>query len=445
MAFLSFFKRARRGYGDEPVVAEEPEPERAKAKAAPAPNALPRFQGRAAGPARRTSRNPVRLKMRTAFTPTQPVSNVAMFAGRRETLLSLIRSIEDQEIHAVIYGDRGIGKTSLLHVTAYLAREAGYVVRYVSCSETSEFTETFRRVAADIPQIYHNEIDPTSHQAEKGGTLGDLLPEGPVSVACVSELFSKLTGTRFLIILDEFDRSDSLQFRRQIAELIKTLSDQSTRVQLVIAGVAGNLTELIRHIPSIRRNIIGLLVPNMVEAEVRELIEIGSRACGLPYGGEATAMIVRLANGSPYLASLLAQHAGVAAIDRSALRVDIADVGVALGRSISEVEQRVAPETLHNFAQISETKTRLVLAEVAREALANGGRIREKPRGEGVDEAAYLQELVALANRFSLLIPTPDAPGGGYEFRDDGAALLFWLRSAVQREARSSPRGEAAA
>lgn len=445
MIFSSFFKRRKLDYSDEPAGETAMKPEQPNARAKSAGTGLPRFQDRATGASRRPLRNPIRARMRSAFTPTQPVSNVAMFAGRRETLLTLIRSIEDQEIHVVIYGDRGIGKTSLLHVTAYLAREAGYLVRYVSCSESSEFGETFRRIASDIPQIYHNEIDPTSQRAEQGATLAELLPEGQVSVAAVSELFSKLTGTRFLIILDEFDRSDSEKFRRQIAELIKTLSDQSTRVQLVIAGVAGNLTELIQHIPSIRRNVIGLPVPNMLEPEIRELIEIGSRACGLPYAEEACAMIVRLANGSPYLTSLLAQHAGVAALDRSAMRVEVADLLVALSRSIAEIEQRVAPETLHNFSQIADTKTLAVLTEISREALAMGGRIRATPSGDGVDEALYTNELQALDTRFNLLRPTPLAPGGGYEFRDDGAALYFWLYSAYQRETRSKWRGEAAA
>lgn len=445
MIFSSFFKRRKLDDNDEPAGEPEVKPERPNAKAKPAINGLPRFQDRATGVSRRPARNPIRARMRTAFTPTQPVSNVAMFAGRRETLLTLIRSIEDQEIHVVIYGDRGIGKTSLLHVTAYLAREAGYLVRYVSCSESSEFGEIFRRIASDIPQIYHNEIDPTSQRAEQGATLAELLPGGPVSVAAISELFSKLTGTRFLIILDEFDRSDSATFRRQVAELIKTLSDQSTRVQIVIAGVAGNLTELIQHIPSIRRNVIGLPVPNMLEPEIRELIEIGSRACGLPYTEEACAMIVRLANGSPYLTSLLAQHAGVAALDRSATRVDVADMLIALSRSIAEVEQRVAPETLHNFAKISDIKAHAVLTEVSRQALAMGGRIRETPSGGDVDEALYVKALEALDTQHNLLRPTPLAPGGGYEFRDDGAALYFWLRSAYQRETRSKWRGGAAA
>lgn len=403
-------------------------------------NPMPRFQDRANGLSLRSTRSPIRMRMRSAFTPSQPVSNVSMFAGRRGTLVSLIRAIEDQQTHIVLYGDRGIGKTSLLHVMASLAREAGYLVRYVSCSDSSTFSDTFKMVAGDIPLIYHTEIDPTSERAEAGGTLADLMPAGKATVAQVSEMLGKLTGTRLLIVLDEFDRSDAEEFRRAIAELIKNLSDRGSRVQLVIAGVAGNLTELIRHIPSIRRNIVGLAVPNMSDDEVRELIQIGSKASGLSYAEAAVRLVVRIANGSPYLASLLAQHAGIAGLDRGVSVVEQQDVMIALDRALSEVEQRVSPACLHNFAQITENATHAVLVEVAREALAKGGRIAPAPAKPEINADEYRRELMALDTRFQLLEPTPDAPGGGYQFREEGAALYFWLRSAHHNDVGGQAR-----
>ena len=76
--------------------------------------------------------------------------------------------------------------------------------------------------------------------------MADLLPAGPLSPRLVADLFAKLTGTRLLVVLDEFDVCESPDFRRNIAELIKNLSDRSIRTQLVIAGVAADLTELVQ-------------------------------------------------------------------------------------------------------------------------------------------------------------------------------------------------------
>jgi hypothetical protein len=368
--------------------------------------------------------------MRQAFTTSQPVSDARMFAGRHEILSTLIRSIEDQKLHVVLYGDRGIGKTSLLHVLAQLATEARYVVCYKSCSESSDFTDTIRSIAREIPQLYLNDVGATSDEAESGAMLADRLPAGALSVLAVSELFAKLSGTRILIILDEFDRSDSELFRREIAELIKNLSDRSTRLQLVIAGVAANLSELLRYIPSIRRNIIGLPMPNMSAEEVQELIRIGEAVSGLSYSSDATALIVTAANGSPYLASLLGQHAGLAAIDDSRDSVSCADVVKGTERALGEVRGRADPQSLYDVESVTDPELLRWLTVFAGESLSNIGQILRVDRElrEDKDRASALE---ALSKPPHILEENAEIPGHGYRFREEGIALFVWLRRVV--------------
>ena len=93
-----------------------------------------------------------------------------------------------------------------------------------------------------------------------------------------------------LIILDEFDRCESGAFRRDVAELIKNLSDRLGRVQLVLAGVAADLTELVEHIPSIRRNIFALSVPKMPDTEVLQIVSNGEREAGLTFDPATSAL-----------------------------------------------------------------------------------------------------------------------------------------------------------
>src|SRR5579863_1346103 len=77
----------------------------------------------------------VRVSLRNAFTPSKPITDQRVFAGRTNTLTQLIRSIEDEQLHIVIHGERGIGKTSLLNILAEAAQAARYVQIYVSCGE----------------------------------------------------------------------------------------------------------------------------------------------------------------------------------------------------------------------------------------------------------------------------------------------------------------------
>src|SRR3546814_13654389 len=75
------------------------------------------------------------------------------FAGRQDTLARIIAALEGEGAHVVIYGERGIGKTSLMHVLADTARAARYMVVYDSCGADTRFDTMFRSILSRIPQI----------------------------------------------------------------------------------------------------------------------------------------------------------------------------------------------------------------------------------------------------------------------------------------------------
>ena len=254
-----------------------------------------------------------RLALNHVFTPAQPVTERKRFAGRLETLVQLISALEDKRGHVVLYGERGIGKTSLLHVLSEIARDSRYHVAYASCGGSTRFDEIFRTILAEMPLIYSSSVDPASHDLVAGATLDTLLPQETFDARLLGDVCASITGTRLLIILDEYDRTEDLVFRHNVAELIKNLSDRAARVQLVIAGVAGNLQELVGYIPSIRRNVIGLPVPRLERREVEALIALGEREAGLSFTPAAVDRVNHLCNGSPYLVRLLCHQAGLTA------------------------------------------------------------------------------------------------------------------------------------
>ena len=80
---------------------------------------FPRFRATAGGQLGSQAETAIartRMKLLEAFTPSQPVSDRKRFAGRVDMLNSIIRAIEEQRLHVVVYGERGIGKTSVMHV-----------------------------------------------------------------------------------------------------------------------------------------------------------------------------------------------------------------------------------------------------------------------------------------------------------------------------------------
>ena len=271
-----------------------------------------------------------------------------------------------------------LGKTSVMHVLTQAARDARYLVVYVSCGADSNFDEVFRTIAAHIPMLFHSAVGPTSPDVEKGKTLADILPKSTISPRIASDILAKIVGTRVVVVLDEFDRSSSEEFRQNVAELIKNLSDRLVRVQLVIAGVAGNLTELLEHIPSIQRNIFALQVPWMPPAEIRQLVRNGGELCGLNFDEEAEDAVVSAAHGSPYLATLLGHHAALGALDDQRVRVGRGDVLSAIGAAILEFQGRMSGRARVQLKKYSGSQWTPYMGIVAGVSLLSNGAFRKE-------------------------------------------------------------------
>ena len=315
---------------------------------------LPRFQSTAGDqldPKTADRFAQLRARLRNAYTPAQPVTDRRMFAGRTKVLTALIRSIEDQRLHVVLYGERGIGKTSLLHVLAQAAQEARYLVVSVTCGTRSEFDETFRAVAASVPLMFHSGYGPTSLEGERGDALDSLLGPEPMTVRSASDALAKVEGTRVLVILDEFDRAGSEDFRRSVAELLKNLSDQAVRVQFVIAGVAANLAELVANVPSIQRNVYALQVPKMTAAEIRSIVKNGETISDLHFDDAAVHAVIARCIGFPYLATLISHRAALVALDQSRVTVNAEDVVVATREAVDEFKGRISRRSVLQIDQ----------------------------------------------------------------------------------------------
>jgi Cdc6-like AAA superfamily ATPase len=397
----------------------------------PEPGGLPRFNTTASDQmsGRGDRFAAVRAKLRLAFTPSQPVADRRLFAGREGVLKTIIRSIEDQRLHVVLYGERGIGKTSLMHVLTQAATEARYIVVYTSCGANSSFDETFRAAAAEIPLLFHSGFSPTAAEAEKGSSLADLLPSEPLTPRKFGDLCARLTGTRVLIILDEFDRAESAAFRRDIAEVIKNLSDRLGRVQLVLAGVAADLTELVEHIPSIRRNIFALRVPKMSEAEVLQIIANGEREADLTFDAQASAFVVEVARGSPYIANLICHHAGHAALDSGRSTVAPADVAAAVDRTILEFQGRIATPAQQHVRRLFDQGRQDVLAMTSRAALAADG-VFDAAEIEAANHisARKAQDAIEILTAERILKPVQSLEEGArYAFVEEGLPSLIWM------------------
>jgi Cdc6-like AAA superfamily ATPase len=373
----------------------------------------------------------IRLKLREAYRPGQPVTEPRMLAGRTDLLTTLIRAIEDRHFHTIVFGERGIGKTSLLHVLSQLAREARYHVAYISCGASASFDETFRAVAAKIPLLFHEDFGPTSPEAERGDTIADLLPNAEVTPRLASDLCTKIIGTRVLVVLDEFERARSTEFRRSVGEFLKNLSDRSIRCHLVIAGVASDLEDLLEPGALVPRNVVSIEVPKMSADEIEELVHNGERVSSLTFEREVIDAVTLSANGLPYLANLVCQQAGLVGLAAGRTVITLDDVPRALNDILAEVRSRVSKGMRAGLDSRVSDGARSVLGRLASAAQTSGGVLTPDdlkasfPEPGGATRA--LMEIEKLSACGVVTVQEDKRLGRAFTFYDANVTAYLWL------------------
>ena len=56
------------------------------------------------------------LRLGEVFTPSAPIDRLRLFAGRDQQRLAVLDAILQRGRHAVLFGERGVGKTSCANI-----------------------------------------------------------------------------------------------------------------------------------------------------------------------------------------------------------------------------------------------------------------------------------------------------------------------------------------
>ena len=284
------------------------------------------------------------------FTPAVPVSESDLFAGRLTQVNKVIDAINQTGQHAVVYGERGVGKTSLANVlSSRLVSKAGQqaIAPRVNCDGTDTFASLWRKVFDRIEVVESESAAGFNATPQKvPQPASGLLPfESEVTPDDVRSLLTRVGAHQLLlVILDEFDRLPTDRVRRAVADTIKTLSDHTVPATLVIVGVAETVGELIAEHESIERALIQVLMPRMKPEELHEILEKGTAKLGMQIEESAKTEIATLSQGLPNYTHRLALHATRAALVDRRLEIQKSDIRLAINEAVSNTQQSLQDE-----------------------------------------------------------------------------------------------------
>lgn len=293
------------------------------------------------------------LRAGSIFTPSAPINSEELFRGRTAQVRNVVDAINQPGRHAILFGGRGVGKTSLgkiLPLKLVALEPCPIIAPFITCDSSDDYSSIWRKAFLEIRYLAK---DPEPSEDEYDRIEDMKTTWTPFEVRRELE---KYTDRGLLyVVIDEFDKVEDPEARQRIADTIKLLSDHVVAATLVIIGVADDATGLIDDHQSIDRCLAQISMPRMPRPESESIITVGLKKLDMTIVPDALHEIVGLSKGLPTYAHVLALHSSRAAIDDHRLEVAVEDVKTAINRSIEHSEETIRAEYVK--ATLSARKT----------------------------------------------------------------------------------------
>lgn len=177
----------------------------------------------------------LRLEILETFTPGPAINEVAQFSGRRATIQRLQDIAIEKARHAIIFGERGVGKTSLANIFHKELNSQTKIVREIAIdADTGDsfdgiWRKVFRRIKwpgedVTLDLQFPQEIEPDHVFLQLSRFGHNEIP---------------------IIIIDEYDRVQDDMCRVLMTDCIKSLARAPNNPTIILVGVAENILQLV--------------------------------------------------------------------------------------------------------------------------------------------------------------------------------------------------------
>lgn len=298
------------------------------------------------------------------FTPKQIVSR-EMFAKRNESdlrgnpgLQDFLRdALLDRGGQVLIYGDTGVGKSSLLK---YAAEDEGKQTVVVECMHSKSYTDLLEdaiRSLVDVRELSRSSSKTASTEVEGSGSVPLLVSlkgkiKGEYGRARTFEVVQKplldalvaamREADRDILVLDNFQNVTDEDTRKLVSQTMEALSDRSIvtgDIKCVVIGIAEDAVSLLGPSGSYQRRTTEVGVPRMPNEEIKEILTRGFQLLKLEVPDALLGELVFYSDGFPFFAHLLGLNVARHARRAKAGLVDKDMITQALARAARDVDQ----------------------------------------------------------------------------------------------------------
>jgi len=252
------------------------------------------------------------------LSPSGPVQSIEHLYGRELQLREIDKALSSTGRHVFVYGDRGVGKTSLAQSAAYAHQSSENDPILVGCNRSTTFFDIVETVARRVQNT-----DPTVKQTSTksrglkalGVQIGtetkferiEILK--PTRFNEAVELLGKFVprhSAKALVVVDEFDLLAEPE-KGMFADLIKQIGDQKIPVQFVFCGIGESLDELLGAHGSSYRYVEGIEVERLRFDARLDIIQKSSFALGVEVPEPQRFRVAAISDGFPHYVHLICE------------------------------------------------------------------------------------------------------------------------------------------
>lgn len=268
-------------------------------------------------------------KARQLFNPSSPIDEARLFSGRVEQVNDLLDIVYERGAHAVIFGERGVGKSSLANT---LANRVPSVVQNMSFKkENCRPEDTFFTLWSKMLWSFDYE----------GVSISDYLKNEDREFIVVKMLEQLSHEKQYIFIFDEFDRLLDENAKRAMADTIKHFSDYPQNITIIIVGVGLSIEQLFGAHPSIERCCRQIPMQRMSDSELEQILSERHPVIGVVASDTITGDLISLSQGMPGFVHLLGRESALSALNRQSRSIEDHDYKIAIKESIRRAQESI--------------------------------------------------------------------------------------------------------
>lgn len=242
-----------------------------------------------------------------------PIKSIEHLKGREIQSQKIERALRSPGRSVFIFGDRGVGKTSLAQTSAYRYQSSGNEPTIISVDNSSNFYsvihDLINRIAGHRPDLLKvkTKIKASAKFQNLGFDLINEIETGKIPIpksineaVALVEYFFQTTDIESVVVIDEFERLRKNEEKALFADFIKQIGDQNLGLKFIFCGVASSLDELLASHHSCFRYMETVALERLAWTARAEIINAAAEAFNLSIDERLVWKISAMSDGFPY-------------------------------------------------------------------------------------------------------------------------------------------------